>query len=148
ILFCIKDGEKLSSPVGKGFGKRRGLPSKEFYLKSREELKQAFIQFPDAFEAYTEFRQKFEPYKLKRDVLLPKLEITEEFLHEEDMLEGGKRGENAYLRHLTYQGARQRYAEITPSISDRLDFELDVIAKTGYPGYFLIVQDFCNEARK
>ncbi|MBD8018251.1 DNA polymerase III subunit alpha [Kaistella pullorum] len=148
ILFCIKDGEKLSSPVGKGFGKRRGLPSKEFYLKSREELKQAFIQFPDAFEAYTEFRQKFEPYKLKRDVLLPKFDIPEEFLHEEDLLDGGKRGENAYLRHLTYQGARQRYAEITPSISDRLDFELDVIAKTGYPGYFLIVQDFCNEARK
>ena len=57
-----KDGEKLSSPVGKGFGKRRGLPSNEFYIKNEEEIKQSFRQFPDAFEAYTEFLAKFEPY--------------------------------------------------------------------------------------
>jgi DNA polymerase-3 subunit alpha len=53
----------------------------------------------------------------------------------------------AYLTHLTYEGARKRYNEITDEIKERLDFELDVIANTGYPGYFLIVQDFCNEAR-
>ncbi|TXF77635.1 DNA polymerase III subunit alpha [Chryseobacterium sp.] len=148
ILYCIKDGEKLSSPVGKGFGKRRGLPSNEFYIKNADELKQAFIQFPDAFEAYTEFLQKFEAYTLKRDVLLPEFGIPEEFLSAEDKTDGGKRGENAYLRHLTYEGAKKKYAEITDEIRDRLDFELQVIAKTGYPGYFLIVQDFCNEARK
>lgn len=148
ILFCIKDGEKLSSPVGKGFGKRRGLPSQEFYIKNSEEIKQAFRNYPDAFEAYTEFLAKFEPYKLKRDVLLPKFEIPAEFHSEEDLKDGGKRGENAYLRHLTYKGAQEKYGEITPEISDRLDFELEVIANTGYPGYFLIVQDFCNEARK
>lgn len=148
ILFCIKDGEKLSSPVGKGFGKRRGLPSQEFYIKNSDELKQAFIQFPDAFEAYSELLNKFEPYTLKRDVLLPKFDIPEEFQHDEDLQDGGKRGENAYLRHLTYAGAEARYEEITDEIRARLDFELEVIAKTGYPGYFLIVQDFCNEARK
>ena len=147
ILYCIKDGEKLSSPVGKGFGKRRGLPSNEFYIKNEEEIKQSFRQFPDAFEAYTEFLQKFEPYTLKRDVLLPEFNIPEEFLSEEDKIDGGKRGENAYLRYLTYEGAKKKYTEITNEIKDRLDFELEVIANTGYPGYFLIVQDFCNEAR-
>lgn len=148
ILFCIKDGEKLSSPVGKGFGKRRGLPSRDFYLKNSEELKKTFRNFPDAFEGYTDFLKKFEPYTLKRDVLLPEFEIPTEFRSAEDLQDGGKRGENAYLRHLTYQGAEKRYDKITDEIRERIDFELEIIAKTGYPGYFLIVQDFCNEARK
>ncbi|MDO5616240.1 MAG: DNA polymerase III subunit alpha, partial [Cruoricaptor ignavus] len=148
ILYCIKDGEKLSTPVGKGFGKRRGLPSLEYYMKDETDLKQAFRNYPDAFETYAEFVQKFEPYTLKRDVLLPEFDIPEQFQSEEDLKDGGKRGENAFLRHLTYEGAKARYEEITPEIEERLDFELDVIANTGYPGYFLIVQDFCNEARK
>ncbi|MCB4235025.1 hypothetical protein LDL59_07755 [Kaistella anthropi] len=107
ILYCIKDGEKLSSPVGKGFGKRRGLPNSEYYIKDSDDLRQAFIQFPDAFEAYTELLAKFEPYTLKRDVLLPEFDIPKEFLSEEDKIDGGKRGENAYLRHLTYDGAKK-----------------------------------------
>ena len=147
IVSCIKDGEKLSTPIGRGFGKRRGLTSQEFYIKNTEEIKQAFRQYPDAFEAYTELLQKFEPYTLKRDVLLPEFDIPEEFQHEDDLKDGGKRGENAYLRHLTYEGAKKKYGEITDEIAERLDFELEVIAKTGYPGYFLIVQDFCNEAK-
>jgi DNA polymerase-3 subunit alpha len=53
-----------------------------------------------------------------------------------------------YLRHLTYEGAKKRYDTITPAIKERLDFELSVIAKTGYPGYFLIVQDFTTTARE
>ena len=56
--------------------------------------------------------------------------------------------EKMYLRHLTYEGAAKRYAEITPEIRERLDFELATIENTGYPGYFLIVQDFTSEARK
>ena len=147
IVSCIKDGEKLSTPIGRGFGKRRGLASKEFYIKNTEEIKQAFRQYPDAFEAYTELLQKFEPYTLKRDVLLPEFDIPQEFQHEDDLKDGGKRGENAYLRHLTYEGAKRKYGEVTDEIAERLDFELEVIAKTGYPGYFLIVQDFCNEAK-
>ncbi|WP_294207953.1 DNA polymerase III subunit alpha [uncultured Chryseobacterium sp.] len=147
IVSCIKDGEKLTTPVGKGFGKRRGLATQEYYIKNRDEIKEAFLAYPDAFDAYGEFLAKFSPYTLKRDVLLPKFDIPEEFIHPEDDLDGGKRGEMAYLTHLTYEGARKKYAEITEEIKERLDFELDVIANTGYPGYFLIVQDFCNEAR-
>ena len=84
---------------------------------------------------------------MKRDVLLPEFDIPHEFQHEEDLKDDGKRGENAYLRHLTYEGAKKKYGEVTDEIAERLDFELEVIAKTGYPGYFLIVQDFCNEAK-
>jgi len=150
IVSCIKDGEKLTTPVGKGFGKRRGLASGEYYIKNSHEIKETFLAYPDAFDTYEEFTAKFSPYTLKRDVLLPKFDIPEEFIHAEDEADGGKRGEMAYLTHLTYEGAEKRYADtgITDEIRERLDFELNVIANTGYPGYFLIVQDFCNEARK
>jgi DNA polymerase-3 subunit alpha len=66
----------------------------------------------------------------------------------EDEQDGGKRGENKFLRHLTYEGAKRRYGEITADITERLDFELKTIENTGYPGYFLIVQDFIAEARR
>src|SRR5690606_18020948 len=90
---------------------------------------------------------KIEPYELARDVLLPKFDIPEEFQAEEDNTDDGKRGENLYLKHLTYEGAKRRYPELTPEIKERLDFELQVIENTGYPGYFLIVQDFIAAAR-
>ncbi len=52
-----------------------------------------------------------------------------------------------FLRHLTYVGANKRYSEITEEITERLDFELMTIAKTGYPGYFLLYKNFTTEAR-
>src|SRR5690606_24135123 len=91
---------------------------------------------------------KVESYKLAREVLLPKFDIPEQFIVAEDDTDGGKRGENKYLRHLTYEGAKRRYGVITPEIDERLDVELKTIEKTGYPGYFLIVQDFIAQARK
>src|SRR5690606_21918069 len=94
-----------------------------------------------------EIVDKIEIYSLNRDVLLPKFEIPEEFQDPQDEVDGGKRGENAYLRHLTYVGAEKRYKEITDDIRERLDFELATIENTGYPGYFLIVQDFIAAAR-
>ena len=50
-----------------------------------------------------------------------------------------------YLRHLTYEGAKKRYGELTDAIKERLDFELRTIENTGYPGYFLIVEDFIRK---
>ncbi|TCV14017.1 DNA polymerase III alpha subunit [Sphingobacterium alimentarium] len=148
ILLCVKDGEKLSTPVGRGRGFRFGLPNQEYYFKSSEEMKKAFEDLPDAILNIQEVIDKVEIYSLYRDVLLPKFEIPDEFLHPDDELDGGKRGENAYLRHLTYEGAKRRYKELTDEIVERLDFELGTIERTGYPGYFLIVQDFIAEARK
>ena len=147
ILLCVKDGEKLATPKGRGRGFRFGLPNSEYYFKSGEEMKKIFADLPEAILNIQEIVDKIEPYTLYRDVLLPKFEIPEEFQVEEDKLDGGKRGENKYLRHLTYRGAERRYPEITPAIRERLDFELATIERTGYPGYFLIVQDFIAAAR-
>lgn len=147
ILLCVKDGEKLATPKGRGRGFRYGLPNDEYYFKSGNEMKAIFKDLPDAIANIQEIVDKVEAYSLYRDVLLPKFDIPEEFQVPEDDLDGGKRGENKYLRHLTYKGAEKRYTEITDDIRDRLDFELKTIENTGYPGYFLIVQDFIAEAR-
>ncbi|WP_149915681.1 DNA polymerase III subunit alpha [Sphingobacterium cavernae] len=148
ILLCVKDGEKLTTPVGRGRGFRFGLPNQEYYFKSSDEMKKAFADLPDAILNIQEVIDKVEIYSLYRDVLLPKFEIPDEFIHAEDDVDGGKRGENAFLRHLTYEGAKRRYKELTEEITERLDFELETIERTGYPGYFLIVQDFIAEARR
>ncbi|SDL26368.1 DNA polymerase-3 subunit alpha [Pedobacter sp. ok626] len=147
ILLCVKDGEKQATPIGRGRGFRFGLPNQEYYFKSPDEMKKLFTDLPEAIVNIQEIVDKIEIYKLAREVLLPKFDISDEFLVKEDEDDGGKRGENKYLRHLTYVGAKKRYGEITPEIEERLDFELQTIEKTGYPGYFLIVQDFIAEAR-
>ncbi|MGV6862017.1 MAG: DNA polymerase III subunit alpha [Putridiphycobacter sp.] len=148
-LLCIKDGELKSTPIGRGRGFRYGLPNQEYYFKSAEEMKSIFIDLPEAILNTTEIVNKCEPYKLERDILLPDFDIPEEFRDEKDKEDGGKRGENNYLRHLTYEGAYKRWGKDLPQTTiERLDFELEVIANTGYPGYFLIVQDFCHAARE
>lgn len=147
ILLCVKDGEKQATPIGRGRGYRYGLPNQEYYFKSADEMKSIFKDLPEAIINIQEIIDKVEAFELARDVLLPKFDIPEKFIHEEDAKDGGKRGENAYLRHLTYEGAKKRYGEITPEIEERIDFELQTIENTGYPGYFLIVEDFIREAR-
>ncbi len=148
ILLCVKDGEKQATPIGRGRGYRYGLPNQEYYFKSQEEMKKLFADLPDAITNIQEIVDKVEVYSLYRDVLLPKYDIPNEFLDAEDEKDGGVRGENAYLKHLTFEGAKRRYGEITPEIQERVDFELLTISNSGYPGYFLIVQDFIAEARK
>ena len=148
ILLCVRDGEKQSTPIGRGRGYRYGMPNQEYYFKSGEEMKKLFTDLPEAIANLTEIVAKIEIYDLAREVLLPKFEIPQEFLVAEDDGDGGKRGENAFLKHLTFIGANKRYAEITTEIQERIDFELLTIQNSGYPGYFLIVQDFIAEARK
>ncbi len=147
ILLCVKDGEKQATPIGRGRGYRYGLPNQEYYFKSPEEMKSLFKDLPESILNIQEVIDKIEPYELARDVLLPKFDIPVEFKVAEDEADGGKRGENAFLRHITYEGAKKRYDEITPEIEERLDFELATIENSGYPGYFLIVEDFIREAR-
>ncbi|MEO0902508.1 MAG: DNA polymerase III subunit alpha, partial [Bacteroidota bacterium] len=147
ILLCVKDGEKQATPIGRGRGYRYGLPNQEYYFKSSEDMKALFNDLPDAILNIQEVIDKIEPFELARDVLLPKFDIPEEFKVADDKTDGGKRGENGYLRHITYKGAENRYGEITDEITERIDFELKTIENSGYPGYFLIVEDFIREAR-
>lgn len=101
ILLCVKDGEKQATPIGRGRGFRYGLPNNEYYFKSGDEMKALFKDLPEAIANIQEIVDKIEIYSLYRDVLLPKFDIPEEFLVAEDAADGGKRGENAYLKHRT-----------------------------------------------
>lgn len=147
ILLCVKDGEKQATPIGRGRGYRYGLPNQEYYYKTQEEMKALFADLPEAIINIQEIVDKVESYSLYRDILLPKFDIPEEFVNTEDDADGGKRGENAYLRYLTYEGAKRRYEVVDEIVTERLDFELKTIENSGYPGYFLIVQDFIAAAR-
>ena len=137
VLLCIKEGEFQSTPIGSGRGTRFGLPNNQFYFKSQDEMKSLFRDLPEVIDTINEIVEKVEKYELKRDVLLPKFTIPREFETEDD-----------YLKYLTYEGAKKRYPELTPEIKERIEFELETIKKTGYPGYFLIVQDFTSKARE
>ena len=145
ILLCVKDGEKQATPIGKGRGFRYGFPNQEYYIKSPDEMKSLFEDLPEAILNIESLIEKIEPFELEREVLLPKFDIPEEYLVSEDP--DGKLGENNFLRHLTYEGAKKRYGTLTDEITERIDFELSVIANTGYPGYFLIIQDLIAAAR-
>jgi DNA polymerase-3 subunit alpha len=137
VLLCIKEGEFQSTPIGEGRGKRLGLPNSEFYFKSQDEMKSLFSDLPDAIDTISEIVGKVEAYKLERKVALPKFVIPKGF-----------KSEDEYLKHLTYEGAARRYPTVTTEIKERIEFELETIRKTGYPGYFLIVQDFTTKARE
>jgi len=148
ILLCIREGEKLSTPIGKGRGFRFGLPNHEYYYKSSDEMKELFYDFPEAISNINEVVNKIEEYTLSNQVLLPKFDIPSDFIDDKDDKDGGKRGENSYLRHLTYIGAKKRYGKISSELETRIEFELETIKNTGYPGYFLIVEDFIRHARE
>jgi DNA polymerase III subunit alpha len=137
VLLCIKEGEFKSTPIGYGRGHRYGLSNSEYYFKSQDEVKSIFRDLPEAIETVNEIVEKIESYTLERGVLLPKFDIPKEFETEDE-----------YLKHLTFEGAAKKYPDITPAIHERLEFELETIRKTGYPGYFLIVQDFTSRARE
>ena len=146
ILLCVKEGEKQATPIGRGRGFRYGFPNHEYYYKSPEEMKALFNDLPEAIMNIEALVAKIESFDLAREVLLPKFEIPESYQVLDDP--DGKKGENSYLHFLTYLGAEKRYGILNEEIKERIDFELSVIAKTGYPGYFLIVQDLIAAARE
>ena len=109
ILLCVKDGELKDTPIGRGRGFRYGMPNDEYYFKTQEEMKALFAHLPESFETFDEILSKVEVYDLKRDILLPSYELPEGFTDQDE-----------YLRHLTYEGAKNRYPEMTDEIRDRL----------------------------
>ncbi len=135
-LICIDDGTLVSTPVGRGRDYRYGFPNEEFWFKSTQEMLDLFPDMPEAVTNTREVVDKVEPITLRREVILPKFEIPDEFGNEDD-----------YLRHLTLEGAKKRYPELTDEVKERIDLELGIIKEMGFPGYFLIVQDFIAAAR-
>ena len=98
------------------------------------------------FYKKTSLINKVDSFDLAREVLLPDFKVPKKFMQKDDF--DNQKGQNLYLRYLTIEGVKNKYGKISKDLEERVDFELDVIAKTGYPGYFLIVQDFINAARE
>jgi DNA polymerase-3 subunit alpha len=136
MLLCLQNNEYQSTPVGRGRGFRPGFPNDEFYLKSHEEMEELFSDLPEAITNTAELVDRIESFHIKRSPLMPDYTIPE-----------GYSDTNEYLRFSTYIGAKERYSEISPELTERIDFELATIKEMGYPGYFLIVQEILNQAR-
>jgi DNA polymerase-3 subunit alpha len=134
---CVVPLEYKDTPIGQGRGFRFGMRSQRHHLCSGQEMAQRFASHPDWLRNTLELADSMESYTLQRNVLLPRFEIPQGFVDE-----------NAYLRHLTLEGAGKRYDTVGPELLERIDFELQTIAHTGYPGYFLIVQDLTTAARQ
>ncbi|WP_020527509.1 DNA polymerase III subunit alpha [Flexithrix dorotheae] len=137
VLWCVKEGKTMSMEVGNGRRFRYALPNDKYYFKSQEEMNQLFFDLPEALENVQEIVDKCSPLKLKRDILLPEFPMPPEFTTQDD-----------YLKYLTFEGAKKRYGDpLEESVKERLEYELDIIKTMGFPGYFLIVQDFIQAAR-
>lgn len=146
ILLCINTGEKKSTPTNKDFSdddsagpknRRFAFYNDQFYFKTTEEMTKLFHDLPQAIDNTNEIVDKVQLLDLKRDILLPNFPIPKEFITQDQ-----------YLRHITYEGARNRYMEMNADIEERINFELQVIENMGFAGYFLIVADFIKAGRE
>ncbi|HEY8424563.1 MAG TPA: DNA polymerase III subunit alpha [Limnochordales bacterium] len=130
VLLCIQTGKFLSDPNRLRFG------SEEFYLRSPEEMRRLFADLPEACDRTLEVAERCNVQIQLGRRELPAFETP------------AGQSADQYLRELAYEGARRRFGEISEPIRQRLDYELAIIEKTGFAGYFLIVQDFVNYARR
>lgn len=145
ILLCINTGEKQSTPSMKDFSddsvasrdKRFAFYNDQFFFKTTDEMSKLFHDIPEAIENTGLIIEKIKPLKLEREILLPHFKVPTEFNNDQD----------AFLEHLTWNGAKERYREITPEIDERIRFELFTIKTMGFAGYFLIVSDFIKAGR-
>jgi len=129
VLLCIGTQKKLSD------ANRIIFETKEYYLKSSEEMKEIFKAVPEAIENTKKIADICNIELKLPGPLLPDFEIPQEFDSPDD-----------YLRYITQQGVEKRYEKITPEIQERVDYELQEIISMGFTGYFLIVWDFIRYA--
>jgi len=129
-LVCIQTGKTLDDP------NRLKFNTQELYLKSPEEMYTLFGDYEDALKCTVDIAQRCNL----------KIDFDQNYLPEFPLPEGY--GENELLEKLAREGVRQRYDEFSESMEKRLSYELDIIKRTGFPGYFLIVSDLVNQSRK
>lgn len=128
-LLCVQTQTTLNDP------KRMRMSSDQFYFKSSQEMAKEFLWVPQGLKNTLEVAEKCN---LKMDfdkIHLPRFDPPD-----------GKSKE-AYLDELCQEGLARRFKEITPEITDRLNFEIKIIEKMGFVSYFLIVWDFINYAK-
>jgi DNA polymerase III subunit alpha len=129
-LLCIQTGKLLSD------SDRMRYNTDQIYFKSPSEMIELFKETPDAIENTLRIAEAcsldIELYKNK----VPQFPLPKGFETLED-----------YLKYECEIGLEKRYGKITPGIEERLNYELSVINRMGYAGYFLIVKDFIDYAR-
>lgn len=131
VLLCVNTNNKIDETD------RFVFPSSDFYVKTRAEMEKLFADVPAALDFTAEILDKVESLNLERQIMLPDYPLPAEY-----------KNQSAYLRDLVFAGAKARYGEITEQIRERIDFELATIAGMKFDGYFLIVQDFIDAARR
>ncbi len=166
LLICLNTGKDFDDP-------NRMRYTKQEWFKTQAEMNELFGDIPEALENTNEIAEKIEQFELNSAPIMPVFPIPEEIGTEEEFREkysvedlktefgekvferlGGYEKvlrvklESAFLEHLTFEGAKERYGDpLEKSVKERLDFELNTIKLMGYPGYFLITQDFINWAK-
>ncbi len=129
-LICLNTGKDLDDPT-------RMRYTRQEWFKTQEEMREVFADLPETLENTYRIAEKVEQYELNSKPVMPYFPLPEGFDNEDK-----------YLRHLAYKGAEKRFGEINKEIRERIDFELETIQRMGFPGYFLIVQDFIAAARE
>ncbi len=133
ILFCCGMGKERSDT------NRLSYAPRQFYIKTQDEMYKLFKNFPRALENTVKIAESCNVNIPMDKYHLPEFPIPE--------LNGDSIDSNDYLRSICMDGLKERYSDITPQVQGRLDYELDVIKKMGFAGYFLITQDFVNYAK-
>lgn len=131
ILLCIQTQRSILE-------KNRPLSmisSPDFYMKSPQEMKGLFIQYPEAIDNTVKIAQMCDLEIELGKWILPNFNVPP-----------GQTIDN-YLRELTTQRLMERYSRISPEVKKRVNYELDIICNKGYSSYFLIVADFVNWAK-
>lgn len=130
-LICVSTNKFLNDD-------KRMRYTKQEWMKTQEEMNAIFSDLPEALTNTLEILDKVVPYSIDHKPILPNFPLPEGFNDNDE-----------YLRYLTYEGAKRRWGENLDEVHrERLDFELDTIKNMGFPGYFLIVQDFIHAGRQ
>ena len=127
-LICVSTGKKITD-------ENLMMYSKQEWFKTTAEMNEVFADVPEALQNTNEVLDKCEIYSIDHDPILPDFPLPDGFDNEDD-----------YLRYLVYEGAKERWPELDEVHRERLDFELETIKSMGFPGYFLIVQDYIKAA--
>ena len=137
-LLCVQTGTLMSDP------KRFKFEGTEHYLKSAAEMRHLFRDAPDACDNTLLIAERADVEIEFGTSKLPEFPVPDEFTgatYEERA--------NAYLRHLSFKGAEERYGAPVPiHVVERLDYELGVISSMGFAAYFLVVWDLIDHARR
>ena len=136
VLLHIKD-TKPDSAEGIDVTKLRyGTP--EYYFKTKEEMQKLFFDVPEAIANTVEIADKCDVV-FEKKLFMPQFPIPKE---------SKSTNLDEYLEELTYKGLHELFGEITDDVKERVEYELSVIKNMGFPGYFLIVQDFIRASRE